>query len=25
VAQQARPVVDLINIAATFERAGVNV
>jgi hypothetical protein len=25
VAQHARPVVDLINIAATFERAGVNV
>ena len=25
VAQQARPAVDLINIAATFERAGVNV
>jgi len=25
VAQQARPAVDLINIAATFERAGINV
>jgi hypothetical protein len=25
VAQQSKPIVDLINIAATFERAGVNV
>jgi hypothetical protein len=25
VAQNARPIVDLISIAATFERAGVNV